>query len=312
MTNGSRALVILLVGLASRAHADEPDEGVNVAEADALFKEAKRLMDQGATAKACVKFEASDRLAPGEGAKLNLAQCWEKLGKTASAWTLYTTIAKTTKKDDRRAAAKERVKALEAELVHLTIEVPEASELEGLEVTRNDVVVESAQWNQPVPVDPDDYTITAKAAGHEEWSKRIKVRSKDKVVAIPTLVKMKVDPVDVPDGPNRYRKLSIGLVAGGGGAIAIATVFAVRSRTLQKQADQLCPEVRCPFQEGVDRNRQARKEGTIANVGWGLGAAAIATGIVMWAIGGKTKQDRKVSIAPAIGEHTGLVVGGQF
>ena len=311
MTNGSRALILILL-VASRAHAEEPDEAVSSVEADALFKEGKRLMDEGETAKACVKFEASDRLDPGEGAKLNLAQCWEKLGKTASAWTLYAKIAKTTKQAARRDVAKQRVKELEAELVRLTIEVPERSEVEGLEITRNDVAVESTQWNQPVPVDPDDYTITAKAAGHEEWSKRIKVKSKDKVVAIPKLVKVKADPVDVPERPNRSRTLSIGLVAGGGGAIAIATVFAVRSRTFQEQADQLCPKPRCPDAEGVKRNQRARTEGWIANVGWGLGAAAIATGIVTWTIGGKHEQDRAVSIAPAIGAHTGVVVGGRF
>lgn len=311
MTNGSRALLVLVL-VGSRAHAEQPDEAVSSVEADALFKEGKRLMDDGETAKACVKFEASDRLDPGEGAKLNLAQCWEKLGKTASAWTLFAKIAKTTKKPDRRAAAKERVKVLEAELVRLTIEVPDASEIEGLEITLNDSVVDNAQWNQPVPVDPDDYTIIAKAAGYEEWSKRIKVKAKDKVVEIPKLVKVKdVEPVDGA-GAKRYRKLSIGLVVGGGGAMAIATVFAVRSRTLQQQADQLCPLAKCPFQEGVDRNRQARREGWIANVGWGLGAAAIATGIVTWTIGGKRNPDRAVSITPVLGDQPGVAFGGRF
>jgi len=300
--------MIMLV--TSRAHAEEPDEAVSSAEAEALFKEGKRLMDEGETAKACVKFEASDRLDPLEGAKMNLALCWDKLGKTASAWALYTTIAKTTKKPDRRAAAKQRVKALEEELVRLTLEVPEASEIDGLEITRNDVVVESAQWNQPVPVDPDDYTITAKAAGHAEWTKRIKVKAKDKVVAIPKLVKLEEVGSGEGRAPARYRTLSIGLVAGGGGALAIGTVFAVRSRTLQKQANQLCPLARCPIQEGVDRNRQARKEGWIANISWGLGAAAIATGIVTWTIGGKQKS--AVSLTPVLGEQTGVALGGRF
>lgn len=288
----------------SRAYADEQ---VDSAQADALFKEGKRLMEEGETAKACVKFEASDKFDPSEGTKLNLAQCWDKLGKSASAWALYGKIAKTTKKADRRAEAKERVAALEAELVRLTIEVPEESELEGLEITLNDEAITGTQWNKPVPVDPNDYTITAKADGYEEWTKRIKIGTKDKVVEVPKLVKVKV--VEPIEGPNRYRNLSIGLVAGGGGAIAIATVFAVRSRTLQKQADQLCPETRCPDQEGVNRNRRARTEGWVANVGWGLGIAAVATGVVVWTIGGKRRSDRAVSLAPT---NNGFVIGGRF
>lgn len=306
MTNGSRALIAIALVSGSRAHADEQ---VDAVQADALFKEGKRLMEEGETAKACLKFEASDKFDPSEGTKLNLAQCWDKLGKSASAWALYGRIAKTTKKADRRAEAKERVAALEAELVRLTIEVPEESEIEGLEITLDDEVIKTAQWNKPVPVDPNDYTITAKAEGYEEWTKRIKIGTKDKVVEVPKLVKVKtIEPIEGP-GPNRYRNVSIGLVAGGGGAIALATVFAVRSRTLQKQADQLCPQTRCPDQEGVNRNRRARTEGWVANVGWGLGVAAIATGIVTWKLGGSTRRDRVVSISPAVG---GVIVGGHF
>jgi hypothetical protein len=310
-------LIVMLVGLSARAYAEDADDDetnpdVKVAEANVLFQDGKRLMVEGETAKACRKFVASYKLLPREGVHLNLAQCWDKLGKTASAWAIYAEILKTTKDADRRIEAKKRVKELEAELVRLTIEVPESSEIEGLEITRNDVVVGSEDWNKPLPVDPDDYTITARAKGREEWSKRVTMKSKDKIVEVPKLEKTKVEPIETPVDGNPYRKLSIGLVAGGGTAIVIGTVFGVRSRQLQNQADQLCPMQRCPLQTGVDRNQQARKEGWIANVSWGLGAAAVVTGVVAWRLGAKQKRDSAISFAPVVGEQTGVALGGRF
>ena len=53
------------------------------------------------------------------------------------------------------------------------------------------VVVDRGVWNQPVPVDPDEYTITAAAPDHDEWSTTIKVKTKDRVVQVPALERSK-------------------------------------------------------------------------------------------------------------------------
>ncbi len=296
----------MIVAISTRVHAETDKE-----KAAALYREGKALLDEGKLEKACRKFEASERLVVAEGNRLNLADCWEKTGRTASAWDMFVKLAGSAKKEERAVEARRRAKELEPSLVRLTIQVE--SDLEDLVITRNEQVVDRAEWNRPVPVDPDEYTITARAEGREAWSKTVEVKKKDRTIEVPELEKPSEKPPRTPTPTTtRYRKLSIGLVASGGAAIAIATVFAVRSRTLQNQADQLCPEVRCPSQEGVDRNRRARKEGMIANLGWGLGAAAIATGVVTWTIGGKQTQDRAVSITPIVGNQTGVAFGGRF
>lgn len=315
MTNASRALTVaLLVGLVSRAHAEDNEpSAVNVEEATALFNQARKLMDEGETAKACAKFQASENLDPAEGTRMNLAQCFDKLGKTASAWKLYTEIAKVTKKENRRATASKRSKDLESELVRLTIEVPESSEIDGLEITRNDVVVDKDQWNQAVPVDPDDYTITAKAKGHEEWSKRVKIKAKDKVVEIPKLVKVKAQAKDEPELPNRHRKLAIALAGGGGGAIVIGSVFALHGRSQQNKSDELCnPTYPTCGAEGVTANRQARRDAMVANITWVVGGATLAGAVVAYVMGRK-QPEPAISIAPVIdAEHMGFAFGGRF
>jgi Tfp pilus assembly protein PilF len=59
------------------------------ATAEALFGDGRRLMAQGNYRDACPKFEASVKLDPGVGAILNLADCYEKNGQTASAWAEF-------------------------------------------------------------------------------------------------------------------------------------------------------------------------------------------------------------------------------
>src|SRR5215471_10148564 len=53
--------------------------------AESLFTDARRLMQAGDYEHACPKLEASRRLEPALGTTLNLADCYDKLGRTASA-----------------------------------------------------------------------------------------------------------------------------------------------------------------------------------------------------------------------------------
>jgi len=316
MTTGSRALVIALVlAMTSRARAQTP-------EAEALFREGKRLLDDGETEKACEKFEASERIEPENGTELNLAACWERVGRTASAWAMFIKAAASAKRGDRAAEARRRAARLEAKLVHLTIEVA-ADDLEELVITRNDQVIDRGLWNQAVPVDPDEYTITARAEKREEWSTTVKVKTKDKVVVVPALEratgnrtspkKKEAEEPAVPDGPNKNRSLTIGLAVGGGAAIAIATGFAFHSKSLQSRSDERCPTTSCDDPGAVDLNRRARSEGWIANVGWGLGVVAGVAAIVAWSVGGTEPKERSISVSPVFTEErAGFVFGGRF
>src|SRR5687768_2018720 len=63
------------------------------AAARALFAEGRSLMEGERFAEACPKFEESLRLDDGMGTQFNLAHCWDKLGRTASAWALFLDVA---------------------------------------------------------------------------------------------------------------------------------------------------------------------------------------------------------------------------
>jgi len=307
MTNGTRALVLItaLVMISSGSARAE--------DAESLFREGKDLLEAGKLEEACEKLEASERMKAHNATELSLADCWERVGRTASAWEMFVKLAGSAKREDRALEARKRAKALEDKLVHLTIEIDDADEVEDLVITRNDQVIDRAQWNQEVPVDPGEYTITARADKHEEWSTTFKVKTKNKTIIVPKLERAApTKRMQMIPTPNPNRSLAIGLVVGGTGAIAIATGFAVHSKGLQDESNAICPAIRCGDVRGVDLNQRARSEGWIANIGWGLGGAAIVASIVAWTMGARS-SDRALSVTPMVtDDRAGLAVGGSF
>src|SRR5258708_37292521 len=54
-----------------------------------LFDEGRKLLADGKYDAACPKLEESQRLDPGMGTLVNLAECWEHIGRTALAWARF-------------------------------------------------------------------------------------------------------------------------------------------------------------------------------------------------------------------------------
>src|SRR5262249_47887266 len=99
-------------------------DGMTKATAEALFADGRRLMITGEYASACPKFAASQKLDPAVGTELNLANCYEKLGQTASAWAEFRSAAAAARSigsKDREQLAVDRSKTLETKLSYLTI-----------------------------------------------------------------------------------------------------------------------------------------------------------------------------------------------
>lgn len=311
------AIVALVLAMTSVVRAQ-------TAEAEALFREGKRLLKEGEVTRACEKFEASERLEPENGTELNLADCWERDGRTASAWAMFVKAAASATREDRAAEARRRADALEGKLVYLTIEVSADVDLDELVINRNDVVVDRGLWNERVPVDPGEYTITAVAPEHEEWSTTIKVKSKDRTVVVPELersrgggkAKRKAKragdhAASEPDRPNRYRTATIALGLSGAGAIVLASGIAYHSKRLADEADSVCPTTICDNAAAVDYNHRARTEGWIANIGWGLGGAALVGALVVWYVG--TSSDDSVTVSPSVSDdRVGVTLGARF
>jgi hypothetical protein len=97
-------------------------QGSDLAAAQGLFDEAKRLVAQGNVAEACPKFLASFRVDPKPGTAVNLADCFEKTGQIASAWARYleaASLAQRAGQAEREQYAREHAATLEPRLPRL-------------------------------------------------------------------------------------------------------------------------------------------------------------------------------------------------
>src|SRR5262245_20973343 len=77
---------LVVLGALASPRAAAAQSSSDAAAARALFAEGRKLLDEGKFNEACPKFQESLRLKPGIGTRFNLADCWEKSGRTASAW----------------------------------------------------------------------------------------------------------------------------------------------------------------------------------------------------------------------------------
>jgi hypothetical protein len=170
-----------LVARAPAAHAQAEDQ----AAARALFSEGRALMKAGQYADACPKLEAARKLFTSAGILLNLADCHEKIGRTASAWTEFgeaAAVAKRTNRDDDAEEATRRQAALEPSLPRLTIRVAHA--VPGLGVRRDGAPIAAAAWGAALPVDPGAHEIRAEAAGFEPWTGSATVSKPGQLVTV--------------------------------------------------------------------------------------------------------------------------------
>jgi hypothetical protein len=332
------AIVIGIVSLRVPARAQS-------AEAEVLFREGRTLVKRGKLAAGCDKLAASERLENSVGTLLNLGDCREKLGKLASAWAAFRkaeAMAKRAGDDDRRQAeAARRAAALEPRLSNLVIEVP--ARVEGLVVRRDGEIVDEAQWNTPLPVDPGSYTIVAEAPGHVAWRKTAQVGAgtKRQVVVIAGLERAPEPPVAAPvlvpppamvptpesaEEPREVaprqvmivrspgvwsglRKLSVGFALGGAGGVGTGVYLGWRARDLQDRADRRCPLPVCSDPEALRLNDQARTYATRANILYIAGGATFATALVLWLVG----APGETVVTPTVGDRQlGVSMTGRF
>ncbi|HEY0476609.1 MAG TPA: hypothetical protein VGD37_03745 [Kofleriaceae bacterium] len=165
MGSRRRLVVLAVLGVLAGSAGASP-------ESDKLFREGRELLKAGRVAEACDAFAGSQKLDAKVGTLLNLADCREKQGQTATAWSLFLEARQlaAAQHDARAAEADRRASVIQAKLSYLTITVARARQVEGLVVKRNGLPVDRAQWNTPIALDPGDHVIEASAPGWKPWS----------------------------------------------------------------------------------------------------------------------------------------------
>lgn len=306
----------LLIAVFALAPAARAQSSSDQAAAEALFKQGRDLMASGQYSEACPKLAESERLDPAPGTLLNLATCYERNGQIASAWVTYKEAATAARKADqteRARLATEKAAALEPSLPMLTIVVPPASDVPGLEVRRDGEMVGHAEWGAPIPLDPGPHVVEARAPGRQPWQGQAPVlaASAKASVEVPLLAPLPeatpgspggmssttappgqatssaaTSAVDSPLAEPGHRggtQRAIGWTVTGLGVVGVAlgAAFGALAIADNNNAANDCLSNVCT-QQGVSATHDAKNAATVSTVGFAAGGALVAAGLVIW------------------------------
>ena len=190
---GSRATRVLrfafAIGVAGSAglwsSPSHAQSAADSATAQALFERAKRLIADGNYADACPLLEESERVEQRSGTRLNLADCYERTGRYASAWSMFLNAAALAKGNnpERESVARERASQLVPKLSNLVISAPPAAPPE-LEIMRDGTKVGGAQLGVPMPADGGTHTVEARAPGKKTWRTQVTLKASGQTLKV--------------------------------------------------------------------------------------------------------------------------------
>lgn len=299
------------------------------AAAEALFQEGTELMSAGQFAIACEKFEASNAIEPGLGIKLWLADCYDRAGRTASAWGLFSeaaALAQQSGQTDRERAANQRAADLEARLSKLELKLPAQGMPRGLVVTLDGVTIPETSLGSALPVDPGPHKVVLKAPGYHALSLDSDVPVGPITVGldVPALEKEPEQPVASVDlgaspaakgaAPGTTQR-TLGWALGGLGVVSFAGagLLAYRAHDLdnESRAHCLASDPNLCDEEGTSLRDQARTFGNVATAVTIAGGVLTATGVVLLFTAPRGSREVRVGTAftPAGGS---LVVTGSL
>jgi hypothetical protein len=310
------------------------DPPLDAAGAHVLFSEGRELMKQGEVARACSKFEESYRLRAGTGTLFNLADCWEKLGRTASAWAGFLDVAARAKRagdTEREDMARERASGLVPKLAHLTIRAAAAP---VPRIERNGVLVGPAMLGSSVPVDPGMHHISVTAPGKRGWETTLSVEPGAQLsLEIPPLqdapreppaktapraapVRSAAPELEMRSPAPRKTQRVLGYVLGGAGVVAIGTATFFGLRAISKNTDA---RGHCPGRVCRDENERLERAGlldaahssrALSYTSLAIGVSALAGGTLLVLSAGQ--QPPSQARAPAQPQRAFVSVTGSF
>ena len=309
---GLAALISLLAYPAVASAQSTADQ----ATAETLFTEGRRLLAQGKYADACAKLAESQRLDPGTGTLLNLGDCYEKGGQTASAWVSFRDAGQSAHRAGdaaRERVANQRAQALEKNLATLTITVPQSNDLTDLVVKRDGTTMGRAVWGTAAPIDPGAHSIEVTAPGKKSWTTLVTLDNAHRAVtvSVPRLEEAPPEPaantataetpgvpIDAPPrGPRvNGQKVAAGVVAAVGiTSVGVGALFGALASAKNDESRLHCHENLCD-QRGVDLRSTALTNATVSTVTIAVGAATLAGATVLWFTAPSSKEAARAGL----------------
>jgi hypothetical protein len=304
-----------------------------------LFGRGRALMAEQQYAQACAIFDQARALRPTTGILLNLADCYEKLGRSATAWHTFQAAAETAHRtgDRRERYASDRAAALEPRLATLTIDTSRLTASSAAELRLDGTPLEPSEWRKAIAVDPGEHAVGWFEPGKRPWIRLVEVAQSTTVVVTSPEDEGTRPAADgassplAPAAPSRpddalaLRRAGLGaqriaaLALGGAGAAGLLAggvlglvAKSTYDRALQSEcgsAAGFADRYQCNF-SGVSEVGSARTQATVATVGLIGGATLVGGAAILYLA---TPGGGRVTVAPSMGvASAGLGLYGQW
>jgi hypothetical protein len=312
--------------LSTRWATAEDASAAEIAAARTLAVDGLKLAQSGNCTEAVPKLERAEKLYHAPVVASRLGECYVSVGRLVEGTEILRKVLREPQPAEPTPAltkALERAqKALDAakpRIAGLTVKVAAVSEL-LVKVDGN--AVASAMLDTEIPSDPGEHTVEASAPGFLKSSTRITVAEGERKTVTLTLTRdpnapavavaspvasrpsatrpssAATPPPETPAGsaahdsaraPNRTAAyLALGFGAAGIGVGSVLGVMTV------KQHDDLqssCPRDTCP-QEQQEDLEAAKRLGNFSTIAFGVGAAGLALGTVLYLTAGPSSVDQ--------------------
>jgi hypothetical protein len=313
--------LVVLLALAAPASAQTQPMRPVVIE---LFDAGRKLAGAGDYAGACAKFEEAIR-ADGTrryGLLMNLGQCSEKQGKTATAWSLYKEAAFTARREARvedEANANQLAGQIEPKLSKLVVNANANQTTSGLVIRTDGQELGAGMLGTPLPIDPGSHVVEVTAPGYSVWSTTVTVAADGsvKTLSVPALTRQPqlapgataATPGPVSSGSTQKTLGLISLGLGGAGLVLGAVTGAIAVGQHGTLASG-CPGGTCsPALASTFHGYYATT--AVSTAGFIAGGALAGLGLALIATAPRAPARVGVLVGPTLGGG-GVTVAGSF
>jgi hypothetical protein len=319
---GSPARSVFAVALLVSAPSFAATTDANHSAAVESFRRGTQLVEAGKLQEAVDAFrDALQREPASVGARLDLADCYEKIGTPASAWREYVIAEAYARKagDARQSMARTSAAGLESRLLLVRLLGPNASAPVELRVD-GDLVAEEIVRRGSIAVAPGQHRVALAAPGKKPLSEEITgAAGETRALAVVLEDEVSLPPPvrdePAPASPAASSQKTWGLVLGGAGlaALGAGAVFggvAVGKKS-SLEAESNDPSVGAARFYG-DRSN-ADNLATVSTVSLITGGVALAAGVVLVATAPRSRQSGWLRFAPSVGRGAvGAMATGEF
>jgi tetratricopeptide (TPR) repeat protein len=273
----TRALAILILAVAPVAAQPAPKS------AEDHYEASRRYYDVEEYDKAIAELKQAYTLSPDPVYLFNIAQAMRKKGDCTGAIDYYRKYLRGSPNAPNKAKVEDTIKELEATTT-CKKEDPKPKPVDPKPVDPKPV--------DPKPVDPKPVD-----------AKPVDPKPVDPKPIGPTPVDPK--PIAARSPPDSKRTLRLaGLVTGGAGIVMLATgtLLALNARSIANDVSSDCNDSNgCDWNEAGKRDDRGRSRATLSQISFGVGAAAVAGGVVMYMLARPSRESRVAFVPTASG-----------